>query len=456
MAKVISVVAPANFYSEGLTMSRIPKTERRRIVALALLLFIHSLVLESNEVVATGGFVSRVGVSLLPWLWGADALVTIFFSGVYSLVIDRLPRRRLTIVLFAGFGAMYALIFSLFALNAPEWVCYTLLMVANNQQWRLLPLLIYALANDLFSVCEAKRLFPLLGTAGILGDLAGNGLAASAGRWVSSGTENLLFGNALLTLAGAAILPVMLRGFKVSIRQSQTSENTSQALRAGLRFIRDVPSYRYLAPTLIVTGLGAITLEYFLLDGAARAYPNEGSIEAFYGSFKIVLTVLLLVMRSSLTGWAIDRLGFKSVFVILPAALLIGFLAALACPGLTGLVVGLALARLAIDGIDEPARQAFLGLVPEELRGRVGAIIDGHLQTFGCLLACAMLGGMTLLGSGAGQAVCCVLGCLCAGLALWGTLRFRAQYVVSLLNWRLQRRRRQFIPQELLSGFALK
>ncbi len=440
-------------------MSRVLPAERQRFAALAALLFIHSLILESSEVVATSGFVNRVGASQLLWLWAADALVTILFSSVYSLLIDRLPRRRLAFALFAGFGAIYAAIFLLFILSAPDWLCYTLLAVANNQQWRLAPLLIYALANDLFSVSEAKRLFPLLGTAGIIGEIAGNGLGAGAGHWL--GGVNLLLGNALLALAGAAIVPLALRRFTISIRQSQASEKAPDALRAGLVFIRDVPLYRYLAPAMVVAGLGLMTLEYHLLDNAARVFTNENAMETFYGCFKIVLTVLLLAMRSWIGGWVINRLGFKSAFVVMPGVLLAGFLATMVWPGLTGVVIGMAVVRLTLDGVDEPSRQAFLGLVPEELRGRVGAVIDGYLQTVGCLLACGLLGAMVaavgagLLGSAAGQMLCCGICGLCAGLALRATLRFRARYATSLLNWRLQRRRRHFVPQALLDDPVL-
>lgn len=441
-------------------MFRVLPAERMRFAALSALLFIHSLVLESSEVVATSGFVNRVGASQLLWLWAADAFITILFSSVYSLLIDRLPRRRLAFGLFAGFGAVYAAIFLLFVLSAPDWLCYTLLTVANNQQWRLAPLLIYALANDLFAICEARRLFPLLGTVGLIGEIAGNGLGASAGYWL--GGVSLLLGNALLTLLGAAIVALALRKFTISIRQSQASQKTPDALRAGLVFIRDVPLCHYLAPAMVVAGLGLMTLEYHLLDNAARAYQDEHAMETFYGCFKIGLTVLLLAVRSWFGGWVIKRLGFKSVFVVMPSVLLAGFLAAIAWPGLTGVVIGMVVVRLTLDGIDEPSRQAFLGLVPEELRGRVGAVIDGYLQTAGCLLACGLLGAM-LLGIGAGlfgvttgQTLCCLICWLCAGLALRATLRFRAQYVTSLLNWRLQRRRRRFVPPQLLDspGFS--
>ncbi len=51
---------------------RILPQERLRFTLLFALLFANALVLESNEIVATSGFVSDVGPGSLLWVWAID------------------------------------------------------------------------------------------------------------------------------------------------------------------------------------------------------------------------------------------------------------------------------------------------------------------------------------------------------------------------------------------------
>jgi ATP:ADP antiporter, AAA family len=116
--------------------------EPTRFATLASLLFIPSLVIELNEVVAISGFVSSIGVMHIPWLWAADALLVICFSSGYALVVDQMKHGWRPAGLLFGFSVAYALLSLLFALNKSAWLRYQLLLAMNNQQWRLVPLLI--------------------------------------------------------------------------------------------------------------------------------------------------------------------------------------------------------------------------------------------------------------------------------------------------------------------------
>ena len=433
---------------------RIRPKERRRFALFASLLFINALILESNEVVATSGFVSSLGAQNILWVWAIDMFIVILASGAYSLVVDRTQRPRLALFLFAGFGVVYVLLYLLLRLQAPEWLSYPLLTLINDQQWLIFPMLIWALGNDAFSTAEAKRLFPLLGIAAFAGGITGNGLTAVAARWITpqnQGSIDLLLVNAGLLGAMMGVLGLSLRGMDIHTRQCRQEETILDTLREGMAFVRDVPSYRYLTIAMVLLGIGFNVIEYQLIVGAASAYTEAPGLEAFYATIRAARTVLMLIVQGAVSGWLMKQLGFKGIFAMMPVALLSGLLLAFVWPTLIGVIIGEYLARVTLSGIDEPARRAFLNLVPDERRGRVSAFIEGYLYPLGSLVSCGLIGGTlvvannTALSAGAGRAITFGLAIAAAAAALWAIARFRSEYDKSMLNWRLKRRKRKSV-----------
>ena len=248
------------------TLPRIAPSERFRFTILALLLLINAIIVQSNGVVATSGFIANVGTHQLLLVWALDNVIILFASGMYSLFVDRMKRSTLLLILFSAAAIIYLLLYVLFRIGAPEALTYTLLMILNDQQWILFALAIWALANDIFQVAEAKRLFPLLGIAAMIGGIAGNGLAAGlsvlttsppvqalAPAYGSAVEVNLVQGqstnydlmllNALLIGLSAGILALSLRRIKVVARQDRSNENPLEILREGIEFVHDVPPF---------------------------------------------------------------------------------------------------------------------------------------------------------------------------------------------------------------------
>jgi AAA family ATP:ADP antiporter len=440
------------------SIARVLPGERLRFLLLAALLFVNVLIVESNEVVATSGFVSQVGAERILWVWAADMLIIVLTVGAYSLVVDRTKRERLAIALCAGFSLVYVALYLLLLLGSVDWIAYCLLTVVNDQQWLIFPMLVWAIASDAFSTAQAKRLFPLLGVAAFAGGIFGNGLTVVAARWTSRGSQGsieLLLLNAGLLIAMVLILALGLRRAKISARQSRQGEKVLDSLREGLAFVREVPSYRYLTLAMILLGVGLNVVEYQLIASASQEYSQAASLEAFYATLRAVRIVLMLMVQGAIAGWLLKHLGFKAVFAIMPSALLVSLFVVFFWPALVGVVIGESLARITLEGVDEPSRRAFLGLVPDERRGRVGAFLDGYLYPFGSLLSCGVVGatlfavGRGLLAPELGRAFYVGLACVCTAIALWAITRFRAHYDASMLNWRLKRRQRKSILSDI-------
>lgn len=427
-------------------LSRIQAGERGRFAVLALLLFVNALALESNEVVATSGFISSIGVNHIVLIWALDMTIIVLTSGVYSLFVDRTRRPRLAVMLFTGFAMVYAALYGLFLVSRSP-VTYALLLVINDQQWLLFPLVVWALANDMFAVASAKRLFPLLGIAAFTGGIIGNVTAAAMAQFFGANFSLLLF-NALLLFTTGAILYFVLKRVKVTVRQSSERESALDALQEGLGFVREVPVFRYLTITMIMLGIGLNAIEFDFLNKVASSTTVASDLQTFYGGFKVAVAIGLLVAQAAISPWLLNRLGFKHVFMVMPAMMLVGLALAALGPGLIGVVLGNYLVRVSKVGVDEPSSRAFQGLVPDERRGRVSAFLEGYLYPVGSIVGSvtiAVLLGAASAGTIPGASVRTIYLALAlgaAGVALLAASRIRNDYDRSMLNWRLQRRKR--------------
>lgn len=430
------------------TVPRILTGERSRFFLLAVLLFINGLVLNSNEVVATAGFISSVGADQILLVWGADMVIVIITSSAYSLVVDRTKREKLALRLFFLFTGIYVLLYALFLTAENTGIPYLLLLVINDQQWLLFPLVIWTLGSDLFSLDQAKRLFPLLAAFALVGAVVGNGMAAMVARWFGTPSTGVLLLNAGLILFMVTILIINYKQIKNTAHQSRSGDKFLDALREGIGFVRDVPAFRYLTIAMILMGVALNAVEFQLVFTASETYADQPSeLQTFYGTFKLLVTVSIILIQGIIASQLLNRVGFKYVFTFMPAALLISVLIILLAPSIFGVAIGAYLTRVVLMGIDEPSRKAFQGLVPDERRGRVSAFLDGYLLPFGTILSCIVIGAVLfashqgIITRDTGRIIYLSIAGISVIIALYAIANLRATYDSSMLNWRLGRRK---------------
>lgn len=451
-------------------ISRVAPHERVRFVVIAFLLFMNAIIVQSNGVVATSGFVANVGTGQILLVWALDNAVMFGSSGAYSLFVDRLKRSTLALVLFLGAAVIYLVMYLLFLSGAPDALTYTLLMLLSDQQWILFALALWALANDIFTVPEAKRLFPLLGIAGLVGGIVGNGLAAALARLtsinplVAFGTLNthydllfvpasnanysLMLLNAAIMGVSAGVLALGLRRITIVTHQSSWQDSPIEILREGIAFVRDIPAFRYLAIVMLLVGIGLNTIEYQLVVSAAATFQIESDLSAFYGTFRMIRMISLLAVQGLLATWVLKRIGLQSIFAFLPTVMFLALFLPIMLPGILVIAAGEYFVRIVMEGVDDPARRVFIGMVPDEQRGRVSAFFDGYLYPVGAVMSCILIAlvlvleQQAILPRGWGQPLYLALIAAIVATSLFFIIRLRATYDQSMLNWRLRRRKR--------------
>jgi ATP/ADP translocase len=436
------------------TVSRIFKLrpgETRIVIVLGLLLLSNSLALEVAEVVSVSGFLSQVDVPHILIVWFVDMLLIILTAGLQSLIVDRYKRVDLMCWMSFAIAMVYVVLRMLFAFGVPAWFNYSFLFLLADQQWLFFPLVFWILANDMFGVAEAKRLFPLIAAFGFVGQIVGLGISAAAPAVLSLmdvASHELLLFNALLY--GMVFMFAWAGLRHADVRDTVDKHETlRETLSEGWGFVREVPSFRYLMLTMIAVSLVITVLDFNFLRLTDEAYgADPDGFQTYYSLYRLGLTLASIVVQSILTSRILGKVGLKSVFFFMPASMLIGAAAMLGWPGLITATGGIALSRLMQETVDESARKAFQALVPEERRGRVSMFMDSYMFAIGTILGCLLTGVIVFIVGGfvdmaTQQLMYMVVAVVASLFAIWAVFRLRAVYDSSLLNWRLKRRQRR-------------
>jgi len=428
---------------------RLRSGEAGLVLAMGLVLLGNSLAQQVSDITAISNFLSAGGVNQILIVWAVDSGILLLTTGLQSLIIDRFNRVALVRGILLALGLAFVVLRLLFILQAPEWLNYALLYLLAQQQWLFFPLVFWILANDIFNMAQAKRVFPLIGSGDFAGKLLGIGVAASAPFVVRAipglQTQDLLVMNALIYFLAALGITLALR--KVKFRQTaQPHETVRETLTEGWGFVKEVPAFRFLALAIMALLLCDTVIEFRFLVVSDGAFPDPARYQTFYSLYRLGLTLIAFVVQTLFTSRIISKLTLKNAFFLKPIGVLLGALSMIAYPSIFTAVGGVLLLRLPQYTVDDPARKTFQALVPEERRGRVSIFMDSYLYSAGVILGCLTTGAIVFAGTRFAWPshfyAYLALAVVAAALAIIAIVRMRSVYETSLFNWRLKRRQR--------------
>lgn len=426
------------------------------LVPLCLILLCNSFAMQLSDVVAVSGILSEGGSNTILFVWAVDMLLILVMTSLQALIVDRVNRLVLIRWMLVGLAVMYVILRLLFLRTELQWINFSLLFILADQQWLLFPLFFWVLANDLFNPSAARRLFPLIAGVGFVGQILGLIFAAWAPSIFSQlgiAIEEVLTLNVVIYIFALLVSFISLHPKKLrTIRQKP--ETVKETLAEGWDFVREVPSFRYLTMGILAMSIALTIIEFRFLTITQQIYSDVGSYQRFYSFYQLGMTVAALAIQTFLTGFIINRIGLKNVFLLLPVAMVAGATSMLAFPyGVVSNIGGMVLPKLTKITIDESGQKSFQALVPEERRGRVSIFVDSYLDAVGTIIGCLLTGLVIYLGLTFSFEfdfyIYLGLAFAAALFALWAISRMRAKYDSSLLNWRLKRRSRRGLTSVL-------
>ncbi len=430
------------------SLLRLRPGEAGIVFVMGLLLLINSMALQVSGIVGISGFLSEGGVNNFLLVLLVDYLLILLTAGLQTLIVDRFDRISLMRWMAFGFALVFIALRLLFTFSAPGWLNYSLIYLIAEQQWLYFPLIFWILAHDIFEMSQTTRLFPLIASWGFIGKILGIGVAAvSPGLLGGLGiaTEEVLSINILLYLLAYILIS---RGFgKIEVAHTpHRKESIRQTLTEGWKFVREVPSFRYLTTAVFALALADTIIEFRFLVVSDAIFTTVGSYQRFYSFYRLGVTIAALVIQGLVTSRLIAKVTLKNTFIVFPAICVLGIAWMLGAPGIISAVGAMVLVKLSRDTVDESTRKSFQALVPEERRGRVSLFIDSFIPAIGTIAGCLIGGVIVVMGLQSGSTTYHNFYLAAAGVAslvaVWAVLQMRKVYDSSLLNWRLKRRRR--------------
>lgn len=312
-------------------------------------------------------FLANIPAARLPLVYLGIAAAALALSRVPQLAF-----RAGRFALGASIAGAAVVTLGLWALlgRAGDWILYVL-YVWSGLLSSVLVVRFWLLAGDTFTVTQAKRLFALVGTGGILGAVAGSALAQAIA--LHQVAEHMVLGAAAV-LAATALAPAVISR-RADEPGTRRREEPPEGLAATLRAIGRHDYVRNLGLLLLVSTITLTLVDLVFKTVMARSVHPE-QLAWVFALVYLAVNVLSLVAQLTLVAWMTRHLGLDRLLAFLPALVLAAsawfaaggaMLAALVVKGIDG-TLRHSLHRTATEVLSVP--------LPAEWRRRVKAVVD--------------------------------------------------------------------------------
>lgn len=332
-------------------------------------------------------FFVRFGVDFLPYMYVLLGAATFALTLGYAAGLGRIQRQRFYRGLTIGLAA--ALILERAALLHPFQLLYPILWLTISCIGMIVGTFTWNLAGEVTDARQAKRLFPLFTSAGILGSVLGNAITGLIAK--SLGTENLLLFYAGL-IAAAHILTRQIDGKYIpSSKPGGRRAGLLADLRSGYDFVRGSRLMKLMGYSAVLFSIMFFSVAFPFSKVVTASFPNEASVAGFLGLFTGITTAITFLVSLLIANRIYGRIGIINSLLVLPIVYAVGFLVFGSAYSLTGGLIARFAQLVVLSGIASAAYSAIFNVVPSQKRGQVLAFENGVPSQIGVALSGVLL-----------------------------------------------------------------
>ena len=358
--------------------------EQARLIWSGALFFVVFASFSIGLNVADALFFLRFGVESLPWMIMISGLLVMAITVGYAAGMAGFGNVRWPWLIAAGFSVLVAL--EQVAVRADMPGVYPVVWLTNQVVMYVSLTMLWDVAGSLVDARQAKRLFPLLTSAGVAGAVTGNALTGPLA--VRFGTDNLLLFEAV-GLGLAAWLA--LRTTSQYSSSAGEDPNIIGDLRAGLDTTMRVPLFRLLA----AVGAAMSILFFFVVfpfsEVVTASFRNEAELAGFLGLFSSVATAVTLLISLVVTNRLFARFGVVAVLVIVAIVYVAGFSLWLTSLGLVTAALFRGSQWIAVNALGGTAFSSVFNVLPGKSRSQVRDFVSAVPVQLGTVAGGALL-----------------------------------------------------------------
>lgn len=336
---------------------------------------------------ASALFLLRYGVDFLPYMYLFLGALTFITTLAYSAALGRFDKGRFFSSLIAVFIGL--LILERAAILFPFTLLYPVLWLTINGMSMILGTFVWNLAGEVCDARQAKRLFPLFTSAGILGSVLGNAVTGGVARLL--GTDNLLLLYAVLLGVSFFLTRTIASGYFQKTKTFKGKSNLLDDLRAGFDFVRVSPLMRLIAYSSILFSVLFFAVAFPFNKVVTASFTDEAGVAGFFGLFNSITTASTFLVSLFLASRIYTRLGIINGVFLMPLTYIFSFAVFAGFYNLNGASIARFAQLVILSGIAGTAWNALFNVVPSQKRGQVLAFNNGVPSQIGVALSGVLL-----------------------------------------------------------------
>ena len=325
--------------------------EIRIVFLMQLYIFLIITVLLLVKPTVTALFLSNLGSEQLPYGYLLIAVVAILSSVFYNYMVRLFSIKVIasfTIIIFSAF--FFLLSYVVYRGINDDWILYFYYLsislfgvLVTSQFW--------VIANLVFDLREAKRLFGFIGAGAIAGGIFGGYLTSFLANFF--GTGIVILTAAILLLMCLPIIMIVWKIRKEQVNKSMKEdkkEEDKSMFGSSFKIILKSNHLFNLASIVGISVLVAKLIDFQFNDFSNKAFENSNELASFFGFWFSSFNIIALLIQLFLTNKLLSRFGVTSNLSLLPLGLAIGSILFLTFPELWVLIL--------IKGVDGSFKQS--------------------------------------------------------------------------------------------------
>lgn len=428
---------------------RIEKGEHGWVIWLSVVVFVLTVGSVMLARLLESFVIKRIGVEFLPWLHIIGAVVALFGSWITLKVMRGwrvLGQSMLFGILAMGGAFILALTQGFFTADKSPFFNFIFIIIGVLIGTLAIATAVTKMRNtvtNVFTYEQLSRLESIVSSMATLGVLAGGLLLAGLSSRIGLGGMYYLVAFILaLSIPGFFILQQMVKRAAIErVVTPPVKKKSSWTNSFSLKEDITEPKLRRFIYLLgLIIGLSVIFTRIFTYSFdivANDRFPTEAELNAFFGTFTVVLSLGALIFINFIQHLLFKKYGLTNNLYTPPIVVLVGVLTMFFYP-LFWIVILVVYVREIIIGIQDSAYNSMLEGVSDYHRGRAWSWIGGPVTAVFDFVGSALLLGIGYLFLPQGTAV--TISVLAASAVVFLlirfllTIRFKKLYPVILLE----------------------